>query len=79
MYVAVCILALGLTACGSDDDGGNCRECSLIGIPISVCDNGDGTVTVSGAGESESVTLDEGTTFEEYADEVCAGTITLGL
>lgn len=78
MYVAVFALALGFTSCGSDDDGGNCRECELFTVPISVCDNGDGTVTTSAAGESETITLPEGTTFEEYADTLCSGTITFG-
>ncbi len=79
MYVAVFALALGFTSCGSDDDGGNCRDCSLLGVPISICDNGDGTVTTSGGGESETITLPEGVTFEEYADTLCSGTITIGL
>ncbi len=80
MYVAVFALALGFTACGSDDDGNpNCRECEVLTIPVSICDNGDGTVTASGGGETETITLPEGTTFEQYAETLCSGTITIGL
>ncbi|WP_103069100.1 hypothetical protein [Aquimarina sediminis] len=80
MYLAVFSLAFGFTACGSDDDGSsNCRECSLLGVPISVCDNGDGTIKVSGGGETQTVTLEEGTTYDQYADALCSGTIPFGL
>jgi len=79
MYVAVFTLALGFTACNKDDDGNaNCRECSVLTIPFSICDNGNGTANVTISGETETVPLEEGVTFEEYANTVCSGTITLG-
>ncbi len=80
MCLAVFALALGFTSCGSDDDApSNCRECEVLTIPVSVCDNGDGTVTTSAAGESETITLPDGTSFEDYANTLCSGTITIGL
>ena len=79
MYVAAFTLALGFTACNKDDDGNaNCRECSVLTIPISICNNGDGTVNLTANGETEKVTLEEGVTFEQYANTLCSGTITLG-
>jgi len=79
MLTAVCAFTLVLTSCGSDDDGGqNCRECELIGIPVSICDNGDGTVTTTAAGQSETADLPEGVTFEQFAETACSASITIG-
>lgn len=79
MLSAVCAFALVITSCGSDDDGGgNCRECEIIGIATSICDNGDGTVTVTALGQSGTETLPEGTTFEAFADATCNAGITIG-
>ncbi len=50
MYVAVCALALGFTACGSDDDGGSPDTFECLGITYTRGENGnaiadDGTDT----------------------------------
>ncbi|WP_282088593.1 hypothetical protein [Aquimarina algiphila] len=70
MYVAVCILVLSLTACGSDDDGnGNCRTCSNGPVSIEVCDNGDGTFSIEGGAAQD---IPDGSTFDEQFNAACA-------
>jgi len=78
MLSALCAFVLVITSCGSDDDGGNCRDCEVLSIPISICDNGDGTATVTGAGQSETNPIPEGMTFEQFAETACSSSITIG-
>ena len=54
--------------CSDDDDENKCASCDLLGVAIEACDNGDGTVTVSGAGESSVLSGEElaGQTAAEY-------------
>ncbi len=80
MSLALFALALGFTSCGSDDDlPANCRECNILSIDVTICDNGDGTITTTGAGQSETTDIPDGVTFDEYVDTLCSGTITIGL
>lgn len=69
-------LSLGLLSCSSDDDGDSkdCSSCSLEGQTIELCDNGDGTFTLSGAGQSETFPASdlEGLEAEEFVDLICA-------
>ncbi|WP_025742222.1 hypothetical protein [Aquimarina pacifica] len=75
IYLAAFTLALGFTSCGSDDDGdSNCETCDVIGISITMCDNGDGTADVSAAGQTETVDL-EGVSFDAYVEATCSATI----
>ena len=82
MYLSICILALGFVACSKDDDGGSekkCKDCAVLGITTTFCDNGDGTMTTTIADQSETTTIEEGTTFEEITNLACSSTITIGL
>ncbi len=82
MYLSICILALGFVACGSDDDDDegskNCKECEVLSFATTFCDNGDGTMTTTVLGQSETSTIEEGTTFEEVTNTACSNTITIG-
>ncbi len=75
IYLAVFTLALGFTACGDDDDDkGNCENCEVLGISLTMCDNGDGTADVTAAGQTETVDL-EGISFDAYVEATCSATI----
>ncbi|MEP1489072.1 MAG: hypothetical protein ABJK28_11645 [Algibacter sp.] len=70
MLSALLIGALGFTSCGSDDDGGEettetCETCTLQSIESKYCDNGDGTITITVAGQSQEVPL-SGVSFSDY-------------
>ncbi len=65
-------LVLGLlftTSCKSDDDNGDtaptCETCEILGISSEYCDNGDGTMTVTTAGQEQSVDLN-GSSFADF-------------
>lgn len=84
---ALLIVSLGFFSCGSDDDGdgaSNCKECDILGFAnVKLCEKENNqveyTVNVAGFGsETDTQELPEDTTFEEFADGVCAGTIDLG-
>lgn len=68
-------LSLGLLSCSSDDDGDSreCDSCSAQGQTIELCDNGDGTYTLSGGGESETFPAGdlEGLDPGEFVDLIC--------
>jgi hypothetical protein len=73
MSLAV-VAALGFTSCSSDDDkGGNddggCQTCDIeaLGFEISteICDNEDGTITVTTEGVEQIIDLEEGT-YAQY-------------
>ena len=70
----VATMAIGISSCSSDDDDRDCDSCELQGQTVEICDNGDGTYTVSAAGQSETITEEEleGVTPEEYIDLVCS-------
>ncbi|AIY12576.1 hypothetical protein M667_04810 [Cellulophaga baltica NN016038] len=69
-------------SCSKDnDDKGICESCELIGVPITACDNGDGTVSISSGGNSETISEEElgGLSPEDYVKAICsAGDINLG-
>ena len=68
-------LILGLvftTSCNKDDDGGKKKDCEtceldLMGTSLvsKFCDNGDGTMSVTVDGQTETTDL-EGLTFEQF-------------
>ncbi len=68
-------LSLGLLSCSSDDDGDSrdCDSCSAQGQTIEICDNGDGTFTLSGGGESETFPASdlEGVDPTEFIELIC--------
>jgi hypothetical protein len=48
--------AVVFSSCSKDDEDEKvCASCSILGISIEACDNGDGSVTVSTAGQSETI------------------------
>lgn len=64
------LAAISFTSCSSDDDAvDNCATCGidLLGVVISseYCDNGDGTMTVTVEGVSETVDL-QGQSFDAF-------------
>jgi hypothetical protein len=80
------LMSLGvlfLLACGSDDDSNeaqqDCQTCSFEldgeNVMAEICDNEDGTITITADGEEETESL-EGATFAEFiaAIELFGGT-----
>lgn len=66
------VLALAVTSCKKDDDGGddrNCQTCDLTAQGTTVtsrfCDNGDGTMEVTTGGQTQTQSL-SGQTFAEF-------------
>ena len=73
--ITMLAMVLGLSSCSSDDDDNRtCDSCDLQGQTIEICDNGNGTYTVSAAGQSETITEEEleGVTPAEYIEIVCS-------
>ncbi|WP_062055806.1 hypothetical protein [Aquimarina longa] len=67
--VVVFSLFVGFTACSSDDDNGNCKQCANGPVSIEVCDNGDGTFSVEGGTAQK---IPEGSTFENQFNAACS-------
>ncbi|MCE2612281.1 hypothetical protein LVD13_04790 [Flavobacteriaceae bacterium D16] len=68
-------MVLVLSSCSSDDgDDRNCENCDLQGQTVELCDNGDGTFTLTAAGQSETITEEEleGITPAEYIELICS-------
>ena len=74
LSLAISLLFL-LTACSSDDDAkSNCESCtSDLGNKFEICDNGDGTYTLTQAGETSTLTEGEleGFTPKEVVEFGC--------
>ncbi len=69
--VSMAMLSASIACSGDDDGGNNCRTCDYFnGEEITLCDEGNGTMSVSVGGETEIVDL-EGESFEEVAEGVC--------
>mgnify|MGYP001813895403 CR=1 FL=1 len=75
VFLALTFGALVFTACSKDDDKTDtfieeCQTCNLelLGESISteICDNGDGTITLTVLGQEEIQELDEGVTFAQF-------------
>ncbi|WP_224485364.1 hypothetical protein [Robertkochia aurantiaca] len=71
LFTAFMAIALAVS-CTSDDDELQCKSCNFGGMDIELCDNGDGTMLVTIAGESESVDL-QGQSFELVSEAFCSG------
>ena len=67
-------LSILFTGCSKDDDASNCESCSLQGSLIEICDNNDGTYTLTAGGESETVNEEElgGLTPKQFTDALCS-------
>ena len=75
--LGMCFLAIAIafSSCSSDDsDDRDCETCDLQGQTVEFCDNGDGTYTLSAAGQSETITEEEleGVSPEEYVELICS-------
>lgn len=75
VFSLMAVASLVLVGCSDDDDENKCASCNVLGVSIEACDNGDGTVTVSGAGESEVISGEqlEGQTAAEYVEALEQG------
>lgn len=63
------VISLVFVGCsGDDDDEQTCATCNLLGVNVEACDNGNGTVTVTAAGETEVLSEEDldGLTAAEY-------------
>ena len=69
------LMAIGFSSCSSDGaDDTNCETCDLQGQSVEICDNGDGTYTLTAAGQSETITEEEleGIDPAEYIGLICS-------
>ena len=67
--IAMMFVALNFVGCSKDDDQepeSKCRECSTLGVTASYCDNGDGTVNVTIAGQTTKTELEGGQSFSDF-------------
>jgi hypothetical protein len=71
----IATLSMGLLSCSGDDDEGgkDCDSCTAQGQKIEICDNGDGTFTLTGGGESETFPASdlEGVDPGEFINLIC--------
>ncbi len=72
VFSVMAIASLAFVGCSNDDDdddNSSCATCSIdfLGTPITseYCDNGDGTITVTTQGVSQTEDLD-GVTFAQF-------------
>ncbi len=66
---------VSFSSCSNDDDDEKtCRSCEILTISTEFCDNGDGTVTATVAGQSETISGEDlgDLTPEEYIDSICS-------
>ena len=62
---------VAFTSCSKDDDDNKCESCSVDESRVEICDNGDGTYTLS-IGEEQSTIEDlEGLTPKQVVDATC--------
>lgn len=70
VFSVMAVASLVFVGCSNDDDENErtCASCNLLGVAVEACDNGDGTVTVTSLGESETISGEEleGQTAAEY-------------
>lgn len=70
VFSIMIVASFAFVGCSDDDDvdENKCASCDLLGVSVEACDNGDGTVTVSAAGESQVLSGDEleGQSATEY-------------
>lgn len=69
------VMAFGFSSCSDDDaDDRNCDSCDLQGQTVEICDNGNGTYTLTAAGQSETITEEEleGVAPAEYIGLICS-------
>ncbi len=74
MALAAIALTVSFTSCNNDDDdndngedssSGACKTCEFQSISTEYCDNGDGTITITALGISQTQNL-EGVAFDQF-------------
>lgn len=65
--------AVAFTSCSKDDDDNKCDSCTAQGQKIEICDNGDGSYTISTNDGAETITEAElgGLTPKQVVDLTC--------
>lgn len=77
IFMTLAIGVLCSISCSKSDDDKkvleDCQTCdlSLLGETFTseICDNGDGTITITAFGQEEIEDLDEGVTFSQFISE----------
>ncbi len=77
LVLTVVVATALMTACSKDDGPSkNCESCTLDKNKVEVCDNGDGTWTLSVAGSTTTTDPKllgaEGLTPKQYAESLCS-------
>ncbi len=71
LFIAL-MSTVAFTSCSNDDDDvKKCASCSLLGISVEACDNGDGTVTVTSAGQSETLSGESAAEYVKALEDGC--------
>ncbi|WP_224485365.1 hypothetical protein [Robertkochia aurantiaca] len=65
-------LGLLIFSCAREGKNEDCKTCEFENQPVSICDNGDGTVRIITEGKSETLDL-KGQDFDEVVNRFCAG------
>jgi len=77
VFSLMAVTALGFTSCGSDDDSSddNSSECVIcelteegITTDSEICENGDGSFTISSEGSEITFEESDGITFDQFID-----------
>ena len=72
IILSIAMLAsVAFVSCSDDDDNkDSCKTCTLTLVSINTstkyCDNGDGKITATIAGQETSIDIPEGMTFDTY-------------
>ena len=69
----VMLASIVFISCSDDDNtpAKKCETCQVNSVNIKICDAGNGKVEVTTAGQTVTITLPQGVTYEEYAENAC--------
>lgn len=70
-------VAVAFTSCSKDDDD-KCNSCTAQDQKIEICENSDGSYTLTVGGESSEIETLDGLTPKQVVDATCAALNTLG-
>lgn len=74
VFSLIAVACLGFIGCSDDEDDNNCESCTALEQTIEICDNGDGTFSVTSADGTETINESDlnGLTPKQVVDLTCA-------
>lgn len=73
ILTATLLTSITFISCGDDDSNSDCKLCSFAGNKIEICDNENGTASVTAAGDTQVYKLSDGQTFDNLKKDICNG------